>query len=542
MVPSASARATSKVGSPDRVAAILENRHVLLAGSCLVLVPNLLFALHLQTFPALAIMAGIFGTVAVLGRRRTLGSDAVLTGALDVPRLCICLALSLAIVVLGGEAHLVFTNWDWLWRDAVLSDVARAPFPPAYQVDGRTLLLRAPLGMYMLPALVAKAASLAAGHAALLAQNTVFLSLILYMLATLSGRRSPLVIVVFLSFSGLDVVGHLLGWWQQGKDFGGFSLPSHIESWSQFQYSSVVTQIFWVPNHALPAYWLVLIVVLCVRREATLGDLGLVMAASLFWSPFAFIGTLPFAGYLFVRDARHLVVSPHLWLAVAVAACYLPVALYMQVDAAKVPHAFVLFMPTMAAAIVSFLVIEIPHIAIIRETWPSLDPRLKGIVIVSFCILVLLPVERFGVSNDLVMRASIPALMILSIAFADALAIAWATRRGLFVGGLCLLLLGAVTPAQEIIRSLSFAPFAISDCNLVTVWKKLNPALPTLDNYLARRSAFPAGLIRASTTAPLSDQPRTVCWPDIPIDASADVAVSSNAVLKRDAKTAHPSL
>ena len=403
-------------------------------------------------------------------------------------------------------------------------------------------MLRAPLGMYMLPALVAKAAGLVAGHAALLAQNTAFLALILYMLATLAGRRAPLVVVVFLSFSGLDVVGHILAWLKQGKDIAAFSLPSHIEWWCPFQYSSVITQIFWVPNHALPAYWLVLVVLLCVRREATLGDLGLAMAASLFWSPFAFIGTVPLAGYLFVRDARHLVVTPRFWLAVAAAACYLPVAFYMQVDAAQVPHAFILFMPSMATAIVAFIAIEIPHVVIIRETWPGLDPMTKGIVAVSICILVVLPVERFGVSNDLVMRASIPALMILSIAFADALAIAWATRRGLFVGGVCLLLLGAVTPAQEVIRSFTFAPFAISDCNLVTVWKKLDPALPTLDNYLAHRSAFPAWLVGASTEPPLLDQPRTVCWPDIPIDPRDDVATSSNATLKRDAKTAPPSL
>lgn len=208
----------------------------------------------------------------------------------------------------------------------------------------------------------------------------------------------------------------------------------------------------------------------------------------------------------------------------------------MQIDAAKVPHEFILFAPSIASTIILFLIIEIPHVAIVREAWPSLDPDLKGILAVSIGVLFVLPVERFGVADDLVMRASIPALMILSIAFADTLAIAWSKHRGLFATGLCLLLLGAVTPTKEIIRSLSFAPFAVSDCNLVTVWKKLQPEQPMLDNYLARRSALPDALIGASKAAPLLNRPSTVCWPDIPFDPRLDAAFLSNAALMREAK------
>ena len=427
----------------------------------------------------------------------------------------------------------MFPNWDWLWRDAILSDLVRSPFPPTYDVGGDTFILRAPLGMYMLPAFVGRLSNLGWAHAALLAQNTLLLCLTLYTLATIAGRRAVPVVLVFLFFSGLDVVGTLLMWLREGNKLPEFVLPSHIEGWLGLQYSSVITQLFWVPNHALPSYWLALLTMLCAKRELALAELGIVLAASLFWSPFAFIGTLPFAACLLVRDARAIVGSPGFRLALLIAFGFLPVAFYLKIDAGQVPRAFLLFQPFMAATIALFLLVEIPHVAIVRPALKDLDPALKGVTVVAVVTLLVLPTMRLGLANDLVMRASIPALALLAFAFAEALVLTWRTARGLCAAGCLLALIGAVTPGQEIIRALTFHSFAISGCNIVTVWKTLSPSHPSLENYLAARSSVPDWLLKPAPGVPAIDQPGTACWPDIPYDPRSDITVLSNDELKQ---------
>ncbi len=508
------------------------NGHVVTAGCCVILLPNVLFATHLAPVEMAIMLAGCLGLLALLATRPALGPDAILSQPLAVKRLGASLAIALLLLLLGGEGHLFFSNWDWLWRDAVLADLAHSPFPPGYEVGDQAFFLRAPLGMYMLPALVAHATSLGIGHAVLLAQNALLFGVVLYMLATLSGRRAVLVLAVFLAFSGLDIVGTLIMALKRGEGFANFVLPSHIESWIGLQYSSVVTQLFWVPNHALPSYWLALLAVLCAKREGTPAELGLALAASLFWSPFAFIGVLPLAAYLLIRDIRVTVAAPRFWLAVAAGLCFLPVALYLRIDAEQVPREFILLKPTMASSIALFLLIEIPHLAIIRHVWAKLDPALKGLLTVSIVVLFVLPAIRFGASNDLVMRASIPALMVLAMTFAEALAIAWHERKSLLAAGVTLALLGAVSPMQEIVRSLTFHSFAISDCNVATVWKKLMPQVPTMENYFAGVAGLPGWLSREGMDAPLLDQRNKVCWPDIPYDPRSPFTEMSNDMLR----------
>ncbi len=508
------------------------NGHVVVAASAMIVLPNLVFASRLQPGPAALLLAGGLGSIGLIASRSPPLPGSILARPVSGPRLLISLTLALCLLVLGGEAHLMFTNWDWLWRDAVLSDLVRAPFPPTYDVGGRTFVLRAPLGMYMLPALVGRVSTLGWAHAGLLAQNTMLLGLVLYMLATIAGRRAAFVVLVFLSFSGLDVVGTALMWLKQGGRLSDFVLPSHIESWTSFQYSSVITQLFWVPNHALPSYWLALLAVLCAKRELALADLGVVLAASLFWSPFAFIGILPFAAYLLAKDARTILASSRFWLAVLIACCFLPVAFYLKIDAGQVPHEVLLLQPFMISTIALFLMIEIPHLAIVRPVLKDLDPSTKGLTIIAIVTLVVLPTMRLGIANDLVMRASIPALTLLAFAFAESLAIAWRTAPRLCAVGGLLALIGAVTPGQEIVRTLTFRSFAISDCNIVTVWKKLWPSQPSLENYLAAQPDVPGWLMKPASGGPAFDQPATVCWPDIPYDPKSRITVLSNDQLE----------
>ena len=70
----------------------------------------------------------------------------------------ICVAIAVVACLLGGHGHVFYTPDDWIVRDAVLADLVQHPWPPRYRIDGQDFLLRAPLGLYLVPATVGKVA------------------------------------------------------------------------------------------------------------------------------------------------------------------------------------------------------------------------------------------------------------------------------------------------------------------------------------------------------------------------------------------------
>ena len=97
----------------------------------------------------------------------------------DRPVAAACLGLALVLCLLGGQTHAFFANDDWLIRDAVLADLVARPWPVEYERGGEMLFQRAPLGMYLVPALAGKIAGLGVAHLALLVQNTLVIGTLL---------------------------------------------------------------------------------------------------------------------------------------------------------------------------------------------------------------------------------------------------------------------------------------------------------------------------------------------------------------------------
>ena len=94
------------------------------------------------------------------------------------------------MLLLGGEGRLLSAPTDWYVRDAVLADLGRNPWPFLYEASGGPTLLRAPLGMYLLPALAGGGGQRAL-DLALLAANTAMLGLLLALAAALFAPGKP---------------------------------------------------------------------------------------------------------------------------------------------------------------------------------------------------------------------------------------------------------------------------------------------------------------------------------------------------------------
>ncbi|MEK4032796.1 hypothetical protein WOC76_02280 [Methylocystis sp. IM3] len=495
------------------------NYHVFLFASFLFLLPNLLFATALRPLPGVIVVAASAGAFALLWRGTR--ESRVLGASVDAVSLAFCLAGGVGLCLLGGEGHFFYSTADWLIRDAVLADLVRNGTKVIYRYGDQDYLLRAPLGMYLSPAVVGRMFGLYAAHLALLAQNAVIVGAILYLTSTLAEVRKAPFILLMVMFSGLDILGVLAAEAVEAAKGEPFKIFSHIEWWSAYfspvplQYSSFVTQLFWVPNHMAPGWWFALIVLLHVRGEIAFSALLAACLPLLLWSPLAMLGAAPFVAWLALRAPGRGFLTAEMVLAAMAGLCFAPVALYLVMDAGAVPHEWLAFRDGFLRTYFSFVFVEIPQAAVLVYAWRKIAGPDRGPLVLALVLLLVIPLYSFGPSNDFAMRASIPALFLLAFSFARIAVLTPRDNSAFPTLISSLVLISAATPLLELKNAFSGA-YGVSDCNMMTAWRKTDGfAFPT--NYLAREEKVLPWLISVGDgPAPLTVETRR-CWPDHPL-------------------------
>ena len=414
-------------------------------------------------------------------------------------------ALAAAVVLASGQAGHFYVNHDWQIRLPLLRDLANSAWPLGYSVDGVHHVLRAPLGMYALPALLGDVAGLPTSRAALALQNAAVLALGLGLVALIgrTGRERGVLIAVVLAFSGMDALGQTIVNLEKGGPFRF----DHLEWWAGLQFSSTVTQLFWVPHHGLPGLIAAALYVLWLRDRLPAAALVAFVPLMAFWSPLAFLGSLPFAVHAMVRTAMDLPRLPWTVLAGAVASLAAIYAIaFLQAGTDNV-HFHVGFVrsPTSTdrwplfryAAFLALEVLAFLAAVAMARSWRPAPPTAFVIVV---AVLLACPVAWIGQGEDFVMRVSIPALYVLAILVAQVLAGAPAgpparllrPARTLAVTALAI---GAITPLTEIRRAVTRPLGTVSAaCTFVDAWKDSEWPMSQLATYLADETRFPAAL------------------------------------------------
>lgn len=400
-----------------------------------------------------------------------------------LPTILICLLVAAVLLTLGGEGRLFYAPTDWQVRDAVLADMGTHRWPFDYWLDGRSQMLRAPIGMYLLPALLGGASQVGRDWI-LLVQNCLVLGLLFSIGSALfEGRRAQFIaLTVFVAFSGLDILGNLFRQWATGK-----ARWDHIEDWAAgYQYSAHITQLFWVPQHALAGWAVALLYLLWRRKLVPIGILGAALPLVALWSPLILFGAVPFAllaamQALGFRSWNRLDLVLCL-IATGIAA---PALVYLSTHSTAVggglrlPNAL-LYMLIMLFEVVPFL------LPVMFDRRNKVDRT--SLAITAVC-LFLMPNWAIGMFNDFQTRASIIPLAILAVAYAD-----WATRiigsREKFSFG-AIIALGSVTGAIGVANALRFAPSPVPRCSVAGVWERQSTAHPSYSSYFAPRDAFP---------------------------------------------------
>lgn len=494
------------------------NFHLFFLGSLAFLLPNAILASALRPFPAALVLAGCAGAGALLWRAQR--DSAFFRAPAEAVPLALSLGLGLTLCLLGGEGHFFYATSDWLIRDAVLADLARNGVTVAYNHEGQDYLLRAPLGMYLVPAMAGRLFGLHAAHLTMLAQNSVLFGVVAYFTGAIANVRRAPMIALLIAFSGLDILGVAAAEAVQMGKGGAFMPFGHLEWWALYfspivlQYSSLVTQLFWVPNHAAPGWWFALLMLLHLRGAVGFPALLVSCALMLIWSPLAMMGAAPFVAYLALRARRRVVFTPACVAAVAAGLCFLPVAIYLTMDAGAVPHEWHVLREGFARQYAFFILAELPQAAVVLYAFNKVEPQDRAAFLLALALLLVIPVYSLGPSNDFVMRASIPALFVLAFNFARVAVLTPRDDSAFPTVISVLVLISAATPLVEIKNALG-RPYAISDCNVATAWHKGDASLlPT--NYWARAEHVPSWLLPvAQAPAPLTLEDRK-CWADHP--------------------------
>jgi len=363
-------------------------------------------------------------------------------------------------VAISGVGHLVYANSDWVIRDAVLVDLVRDRWPVTFQTtEHGLLLLRAPLAYYLPAAIVGWVAGLGAAQwmLALWTWMGVTLSFMLFLRGVTSTRLLLIRMMVFIFFSGMDILGLL---------FSGRVplLGAHMEWWAQlFQYSSDTTQLFWVPNHALPGW--IAIAWLLGRWPANLPIAFSVAMVGLapMWSPLTAVGLVPIFFVALVsrggptRLTKAIIDVRTLGLVAILAVFVYP---YLLLAGGTVPSNWLgsegspLFL---AERYAEFLLIEYLILFFLMVRHFRFDP----VLLTSGIVLGVLPLYRLGPYSDFTMRASIPALTVIAILLGKWFAERWSSESaaqppredwGASVA-MILFVIGVATPFQEMARS-----------------------------------------------------------------------------------------
>ena len=412
-----------------------------------VLTPVILFLLQWITLPLGLIAASllIWSVATPLQRARN--------GALDTSKLLFvftALLISAIWVLLSGISGSFYANaYDWIIRFALARDLAVMATPVTYWFEGQTYLLRAALGYFLVPSELAHLFGPALLQSILFAWTLAGVALFFILaFGSLSIRLAVTSCAMFIFCSGLDYYGILLFSSQPP------AMGSHLEWWAgNLQYSSNTTLLFWVPNHAVAA-WIATALLYRFGTQLWFKQITPALAvALLLWSPLSGAGFM----LLWLVTVLPLPVKAILpmWRQMALALPAMAIVLLYLTEgmgsiSAEGPMARASSLNFIARVTlfdaVEFLVF-LPFIVMtgnMKRAFPAI-----------FCLAVL-PFFSFGPSNDLVLRASIPALtyywlVLIAAANQNSVKLKLHTRVAVF---LLPFSIGAMNPFFEVSRAL----------------------------------------------------------------------------------------
>lgn len=372
----------------------------------------------------------------------------------------------------SGIGGMAYQNSDFLWRNAVFKMLVEEKWPVV--IENAAPYFDSPVALiyyfaFWLPAaLFGKVFGMSAGIAFQFVWAYIGIILTIYLLIAARKKLSVWPAFVFIFFSGLDVLGQFI--LINSSTFTWFN-SSHIENWaSGFQYSSFTTQLFWVFNQAIPA-WLI---TLALYHQKDNRSIVFLYSFALLSCTLPAIGLLPFVVFFAISNIirnyncekrfreNFFGIIKNLFTFTNVAGggfVGIISFLFLRTNSSGQKAGFT-DMKTYMASYLLFIFFEfLIYFILIYRAKPH-----TGLYYTTLISLLLIPLFKVGTSIDFVMRASIPALLLLCLMVIKAFDHYHIGKKRLLLSTLLLaVVIGGITAQHEIIRSLQITLAAHGD-------------------------------------------------------------------------------
>lgn len=371
-------------------------------------------------------------------------------------------------VLISGIGKFTFQNGDHTTRNGLFELLVNNKWPividsPHYDKPVGLIYY---IGFWMPSAVIGKCFGMTAGYFSQVLWASIGIFLFYYIVSAKFVKKAalwPLAIIVF--FSGLDIFGKFL----MGEDILSIlsDNTSHIEWWagtSTMQYSSFTTQLFWVFNQAVPI-WLCTVTIIAQKNSR---EIVLLFALTMLNGVLPAMGVAvlilfvvgnklvlalkkkPYAPSLKSFMAEHFTFENYVGAVVALVFVMYYMGNFVSQNGGF--RTWSSFGGVLVMVLVFFAVEAGFYIA-------AVAPFHKKNFLFYYVIVVLLcicPWYVLGIYNDFCMRVSIPALVVLLCLVVDTLIKAKEqNKRRLVAVIICLLIIGGLTPINEIVRSVS---------------------------------------------------------------------------------------
>jgi hypothetical protein len=328
-----------------------------------------------------------------------------------------------AVAYLCGWGGLAPQSGDWFKHNAVLHDLIECPWPVVYANGDETSMLTYYIGQYLVAALAGKmtgsfeVAAVVLGLWSYLGLVIVYLGTVRVVGATTPGKQFT-VLAVLMAFGALVVPGVMLVHlfypnMPTGAGWHWFAFSTQFT----LQYTPDLMQLRWVFNQTLPT-WMVTLCFLEHRHDIRH---YVVMAL-----PLALYGMLPFLGvvvlmlaYAIVEMFRTRRPGSVLREAFSLENVLLALTLGTTLFLYFAGNAFSDKPYAMQLHVVSFVRYPLLYLVFVLFAFGfyallvARENMHDPLFWISVCCLLVLPFFRMGIYNDLIMRVSIPYLLVL---------------------------------------------------------------------------------------------------------------------------------
>lgn len=357
-------------------------------------------------------------------------------------------AAALIWVCTSGIGALMYQNFDHEYRNLVFEVLIEHKWP-VFTGDGAAFLSYY-IGFWMPSALIGKIFnSISIGYYAQVIWAALGVFLVFYFILASLKKKSFMPLMLFILFSGLDIIGIYL---IAGRLKDGFGM--HIEWWTGYwQFSSFTTQLYWVFNQALYAWLLTLI----LYNEKTNKNMIFLYASLFIYAPIPALGLFPFLLYFMIKNSgfgfkliKSLFTIQNI---IGVSAVFPIIYFYLSnnISGGKFHIAVPIFLPAVILFLLFFMLEAGIYLLLLFK-----QNKNSPLWYISLLCLFICPFLYIGSAKDFSMRASIPALLMIYLMTAQAFQnedfLKQKVCRFLLISAL---ILGSAAPVCEIYRSFS---------------------------------------------------------------------------------------